>query len=284
MTRRNFTLFSLASLAVAGGAGFLISKIKAKTHLRPPGAVKNFESLCVKCGQCVQVCPYHSIGLLGLDDGLNLGTAYIDASKRGCYLCDLFPCVLACPSGALSHDTNTINDVKMGVAVVKSLDKCFAYNAKSVENSHIEHLLARKTYNEREARAKEILSENLGKNCELCVNSCPVNGALVFENLNENLGENFANSSVNLKENSNENSRLKGENSVNFNENSQNSRNLQENSTNLSENSQKNSRKIVVVKESCVGCGVCQEVCFAGVIEILPQVNYDEFYLNSQKG
>ena len=274
MTRRNFTLFSLASLAVAGGAGFLISKIKAKTHLRPPGAVKNFESLCVKCGQCVQVCPYHSIGLLGLDDGLNLGTAYIDASKRGCYLCDLFPCVLACPSGALSHDTNTINDVKMGVAVVKSLDKCFAYNAKSVENSHIEHLLARKTYNEREVRAKEILSENLGKNCELCVNSCPVNGALVFENLNENLGENFANSSVNLNENSNENSRFKGENSVNFNENS----------TNSSENSQKNSRKIVVVKESCVGCGVCQEVCFAGVIEILPQVNYDEFYLNSQKG
>ena len=259
MTRRNFTLFSLASLAVAGGAGFLISKIKAKTHLRPLGAVKNFESLCVKCGQCVQVCPYHSIGLLGLDDGL-----------RGCYLCDLFPCVLACPSGALSHDTNTINDVKMGVAVVKSLDKCFAYNAKSVENSHIEHLLARKTYNEREVRAKEILSENLGKNCELCVNSCPVNGALVFENLNENLGENFANSSVNL----NENSRFKGKNSVNFNENS----------ANLSQNSQKNSRKIVVVKESCVGCGVCQEVCFAGVIEILPQVNYDEFYLNSQKG
>lgn len=262
MTRRNFTLFSLASLAVAGGAGFLISKKQARVHLRPPGAVKNFESLCVKCGQCVQVCPYHSIGLLGLDDGLNVGTAYIDASKRGCYLCDLFPCVLACPSGALSHDTNTINDVKMGVAVVKSLDKCFAYNVKSVENSHIEHLLARKTYNEREVKAKEILSENLGKSCELCVNSCPVNGALVFEKLNENLGEN----------------------SVNFNENSQNSRNLQENSANLSENSQKNSRKIVVVKESCVGCGVCQEVCFAGVIEILPQLSYSEFYLNSQKG
>ena len=278
MTRRNFTLFSLASLAVAGGAGFLISKIKAKTHLRPPGAVKNFESLCVKCGQCVQVCPYHSIGLLGLDDGLNLGTAYIDASKRGCYLCDLFPCVLACPSGALSHDTNTIKDVKMGVAVVKSLDKCFAYNAKSVENSHIEHLLARKTYNEREVRAKEILSENLGKNCELCVNSCPVNGALVFENSNENLnensGENFLNSSKNSNENLSKNSRFKGENSVNFNENS----------TNLSQNSQKNSRKIVVVKESCVGCGVCQEVCFAGVIEILPQLSYSEFYLNSQKG
>ena len=144
-------------------------------------------------------------------------------------------------------------------------------NAQSVQNSHIKHLLARKTYNEREEKAKQILSENVGAECALCVNSCPVEGALVFENSNENLGEN----SQNLSENSvnfAENSRTKDENSPNLNS-----------SKNSAQNSNLNSRKIVVVKESCVGCGVCEEVCFAGVIEILPQVSYEEFYENSQE-
>ena len=269
MTRRNFTIFSLASLAIAGGAGVWLRQKTPRVHLRPPGAAPRFESLCVKCGQCVQVCPYHSIELLGIDDGLNLGTAFIDASKRGCYLCDLFPCVLACPSGALQHSTTEISDVKMGVAVVKNLQNCLAHKAQSVENSHIEHLLARKTYNEREEKAKQILSENVGAECALCVNSCPVEGALVFENLNENLGENSQNSSENSL---NSNLNL-GANSV------ENLQNLSENSV---QNSNLNSRKIVVVKESCVGCGVCEEVCFVGVIEILPQVSYKEFYENSQ--
>ncbi len=258
MTRRNFTLFSLASLAIAGGVGFLVGQKTPRVHLRPPGAAPRFESLCVKCGQCVQVCPYHSIELLGIDDGLNLGTAFIDASKRGCYLCDLFPCVLACPSGALQHSTTEISDVKMGVAVVKNLQNCLAHNAQSVQNSHIAQMLARKTFNEREVVAKQILSENVGSECALCVNSCPVEGALVFENVGENLGEN---------------SQISSENSVNLNSNSR---------ENSAQNSNLNSRKIVAVKESCVGCGVCEEVCFAGVIEILPQVSYKEFYENSQ--
>lgn len=180
MTRRNFWIFSITSLAMSVGAGFGLSKVKAKTHLRPPGAVERFESLCVKCGQCVQVCPYHSIKLLGFDDGLNLGTAFIDAKKRGCYLCDLFPCVLACPSGALSHKISEIKDVKMGVALLKSAKSCLAFLNKSVEKSHLKPLLDRKIYNEREQKARQILSENEGEICALCVNSCPVPEALKF--------------------------------------------------------------------------------------------------------
>lgn len=222
MTRRDFTVFSLVSLALATGGGFMASRLEAKAHLRPPGAVKHFESLCIKCGQCVQVCPYHSIELLGFDDGLNLGSAYINASKRGCYLCDLFPCVLACPSGALDHNTNGIKDVKMGIAFVENMHKCLAYQGQSVEKTHIKTLLARKTYNEREQEAKQILEANVGETCSLCVNSCPVNGALVFET--------------------------------------------------------KEQKQIVSVKEQCVGCGVCEEVCFAGVIKIIPNKTYQQVY------
>lgn len=227
MTRRNFTLFSLASLALAGTSGFMFGKVEPKVHLRPPGAVENFESLCIKCGQCVQVCPYHSIELLGFDDGVNLGTAYINASKRGCYLCDLFPCVLACPSGALSHNTSEIKDVCMGVAVVKNLGQCLAFKAQSVETSHIQHLLARKSYNEREQEVKDILSANLGKTCALCVNSCPVNGALVFERQEQ--------------------------------------------------------RQVVSVKDECVGCGVCEEVCFARVIEVVPHAKHRQKFKTKEK-
>lgn len=227
MTRRNFAIFSLTSLAMSCGVGFGLSKIQAKTHLRPPGAVKNFESLCVKCGQCVQVCPYHAIELLGVDDGLNLGSAFIAPKKRGCYLCDLFPCVLACPSGALSHKTSEIKDVKMGVALVKNAKSCFAFLGKSVENSHIAHLLKRKTSDEREEKAKEILRENEGEICALCVNSCPVPEALKF--------------------------------------------------------SEFNGRIIPQVQESCVGCGVCVEVCFANVIDIAPNLSFEEIYKKDER-
>ena len=124
MNRREFSIFTLATLGVAAGGGYALRAYEPRSHLRPPGGVERFESLCIKCGQCVQVCPYHSIKLLGADDGVNIATAYIDPYERGCYLCDLFPCVLACPSGALAHETTTIEDVKMGVAVVSNLNAC----------------------------------------------------------------------------------------------------------------------------------------------------------------
>ena len=223
MNRREFSLFSLAAIGCEAGAGVGISKFhEPKLHLRPPGSAKHFESLCIKCGQCVQVCPYHSISLLGLDDGINLASAYIDPSKRGCYLCDLFPCVLACPSGALDHSINSIKDVKMGIAVVRDSQKCYATLSKNVNLSDISHLLSRQTYNEREESAKEIIKANLDKTCSLCVDSCPV------------------------------------ENAINF--------------------TQINGQNIVKIEPNCVGCGVCQEVCFAGIIEILPHKSYEEIY------
>ena len=182
MNRREFSIFSLCVISASVLSGISIKKFyKAKEHLRPPGSVENFESLCIKCGQCVQVCPYHSISLLGFDDGFNLASAYINPYERGCYLCDLFPCVLACPSGALNHNTTTIDDVKMGIGVVVNQNACYAYLQKKVSESEISHLLLRKTHNEREQNAKNIIKNNLNEICALCVSSCPIN-AINFEN------------------------------------------------------------------------------------------------------
>jgi len=108
----------------------------ASLYLRPPGALaeRGFRSSCIKCGQCVQVCPYHSIELLDIAQGYSNGTSYIDAHERGCYLCDLFPCVLACPSGALDHATTQISDVKMGVGVLRGREACLAYKNENVNS------------------------------------------------------------------------------------------------------------------------------------------------------
>ncbi|WP_096019120.1 MULTISPECIES: 4Fe-4S dicluster domain-containing protein [Campylobacter] len=221
MNRREFGIFSLIAIGGAVGGGMVINKFyEPKSHLRPPGGVENFESLCIKCGQCVQVCPYHSINLLGFDDGINLATAYIDPNKRGCYLCDLFPCILACPSGALDHNTNSIKDIKMGVAIIKDIDRCYAN--KKISKSDVSSLLERKTYNQREHDAKQIIEDNIDKTCSLCVSSCLVDNAINFIKIND--------------------------------------------------------KNIVNISPNCVGCGVCQEVCFANVIEILPNKSYKDIY------
>ena len=88
--RRNFIKFStLGILGLTLGAGMVISPyaLSAETRLRPPGAVseKEFLALCIKCGQCLQVCPYHSIKLADMAKGHGVGTPYIDARERGCY-------------------------------------------------------------------------------------------------------------------------------------------------------------------------------------------------------
>lgn len=109
----------IQGLCIAGTAGafgvgisFLARKSESKTLLRPPGALEEFDFLasCIKCGQCIQVCPFSSISLLDLSGGINTATPYIDPVKRGCYLCDLFPCILCCPSGALDDEVQKIEE------------------------------------------------------------------------------------------------------------------------------------------------------------------------------
>ncbi len=144
----------------------------ARAYLRPPGALaeRGFRSSCIKCGQCVQVCPYHSIYLLDITHLFDIGTPVIDAKDRGCYLCGALPCVLACPSGALSHETNEPKKVKMGIAVIENLDACLAYRGQVLKSSDL-RLKPAKTEQERELNSA--LAAKKGKPCDLCASLCP---------------------------------------------------------------------------------------------------------------
>ncbi|MDR1063163.1 MAG: 4Fe-4S dicluster domain-containing protein [Azoarcus sp.] len=89
-------------------------------RLRPPGALDeaDFLASCIKCGQCVQVCPVDAIRLGDIDDGFGIGTPYIDARAQACdFSCDVAQCILACPTGALTYHKPPFLPVRTGMAL-----------------------------------------------------------------------------------------------------------------------------------------------------------------------
>ena len=138
--RREF----LRTTALAGGtliamlAGYVPIAGGGTYRLRPPGALKDAElderdflSACIKCGQCVQVCPVQAIKLADIDDGFGIGVPYLEARDQACdFSCDGLQCVLACPTGALTHDLNYPAETRMGFARVDRPGACLAAQGK----------------------------------------------------------------------------------------------------------------------------------------------------------
>ena len=133
--RREF----LRSTALAAGVvsvsmlGFFPIFQNASARLRPPGALKDlldeqeFYASCIKCGQCVQVCPVNAIKLAELDEGMGIGIPFIDAREQACdFSCDGLQCVLACPTGALTHSLDYPADARMGFARLARPKACLA--------------------------------------------------------------------------------------------------------------------------------------------------------------
>lgn len=90
---------------------------EGRRRLRPPGALDedDFLASCIKCGQCVQVCPVEAIRLADLADGFGIGVPYIDARRQACdFSCDAVQCVLACPTGALTYHKPEFLPVRAG--------------------------------------------------------------------------------------------------------------------------------------------------------------------------
>jgi len=117
--------FSLGGLAWGG----MIKESKSVDFvLRPPGAIpeKDFVKACIKCGLCVNACPYDTLDLATMESSTVTGTPYFKAREVPCYMCTDVPCVPPCPTGALDisllreNDSQEmdINKAQMGLAVI----------------------------------------------------------------------------------------------------------------------------------------------------------------------
>lgn len=151
--------------------------------LRPPGSQgeHDFLSRCVKCGKCIQACPYRALVPARDDAGVAVGSPFLDARTQACRLCEDFPCVAVCPTGAL-RDIGERSDVRMGTAVIDE-DACIAFKGMRCEVCYrICPLIDRAIsidYRMREGDAihsvfAPVIDEHACVGCGLCVERCVV--------------------------------------------------------------------------------------------------------------
>ena len=215
--------------------------------LRPPGALDehDFLSSCIKCGQCVQVCPVQAIKLGDIGHGFGIGVPYIDSRKQACdFSCDAVQCILACPTGALSYKKPLFLPVRKGaamanppillakekdpeptlnlkertgLAVLARPDACLARQGKGFKGAARGADFKGRMRFTAVDRWKPIPLKDHPFDlplCDLCVRTCPIKGAI---SLQEIVGKDGGKDGV--------------------------------------------KRMTPVVHEPCVGCGVCEMVC-----------------------
>lgn len=126
-SRKNF-LDKTIKMMVGAAASIIDNKIpdNLKTlelPLFPPGAVKEYETLCTGCGECVKVCPAEAIKLTNI--GGDKEIAVIEPMLKACIMCDDMPCATICEPAALIKPDSGFP--KMGKAEINE-DYCLAYN------------------------------------------------------------------------------------------------------------------------------------------------------------
>lgn len=183
---------AIASFVVLGALGGYLPIFEGwRRRLRPPGAIDEhvFLSACIKCGQCLQVCPVQAIKLGDSLDGFGLGAPYIDARAQACdFSCDAVQCVLACPTGALSPDVSKKEQVRMGVARLVDAKACLARQGKGFKGpARGAAFPGRHRYAEVDRWRPIPLADHPYELelCDLCARECPIEGAISLEPMSE---------------------------------------------------------------------------------------------------
>lgn len=200
--RRRFIL-SIAratGLAILGGLTWsaYVSEVKAtELILRPPGALEedDFLATCIKCGICVESCPFDTLKLAKPGDNKPLGTPYFQPRDIPCYMCPDIPCVPICPTGALDisllkneKEDLDINKANMGLAVIDD-NSCIAfwgiqcdacYRACPLLGEAISIEYSKNERTGKHAFLKPIVHADVCTGCGLCEKACVTQKAAIF--------------------------------------------------------------------------------------------------------
>ncbi len=186
-----------ASLLSIGGlfwGGYIEEAKGSELVLRPPGALKEKEFLktCIKCGLCVEACPYDTLKLANADDSVAIGTPFFTPRITPCYMCTDIPCVPICPTESLSDESVTskseitneetldINKSEMGLAILDT-NNCLAflgvrcdacYRACPLMGEAITLDLERNTRTNKHALIKPHVHADICTGCGMCEHAC----------------------------------------------------------------------------------------------------------------
>ena len=125
----------------------------AANWIRPPFALDElqFLSACTRCDACTAACTYGTILPLASHHGLRVaGTPVLDLQNKACHLCADWPCVAACEPGALKlpvQEEGSPPPLPRLADVSIDILTCLPHN---------------------------------GPECGACASSCPVTGAMVW--------------------------------------------------------------------------------------------------------
>jgi ferredoxin len=105
LSRRGFIAAVFTGLLAMPAFRLIRAAADSEGVIRPPGALpeKEFIKRCLKCGQCMRICPTNVIQPAGLDSGLtNLWTPVMNnrIGSSGCQL-DCVACGYMCPTSAI---------------------------------------------------------------------------------------------------------------------------------------------------------------------------------------
>jgi MauM/NapG family ferredoxin protein len=192
LKRRSVLTFGIAG--VGGGLLFRAQPAVAKRNLnpafvRPPGALAEdeFLSKCIRCGECMKVCPTNAIQPAMLESGLEgMWSPLLKLRVGYCeYKCTM--CTQVCPTGAISKlPLEKKQKTKIGLSVVDK-NRCLPYSFGKacqmcydqcpLSDKAISLVTANVTIGTKTLTLKQPqVNSDLCIGCGICENKCPVEG------------------------------------------------------------------------------------------------------------
>jgi len=172
MKRRDFLKFFTGVWGIILVSRERFRLTKRAVFIRPPGAIEedDFIYKCVRCGECIKVCPVNCLEPVPLDKGiLEFGTPHIIPRKKACLLC--LNCGKICPTGAIQKAK--IEEVKMGTAKINT-DRCIVWQENKDCFVCMEVCPVVAIY--KNENGKPVVNPEVCVGCGQCEQNCPVSG------------------------------------------------------------------------------------------------------------